>query len=56
MALTGERADYYLLLRQTEIITFVNDGEAARAQQLYFPAQLSGCKPSHPANNSMAPP
>lgn len=55
-ALTNLWADYYLLLSQTEIITSVNDGEAARAQQLYFPAQLGGREPSHPVNNSMAPP
>lgn len=55
-ALTNPWADYYLLLSQTEIITSVNDGKVARAQQLYFPAQLGGREPSHPVNNSMAPP
>lgn len=49
-------ADYYLLLSQTEIITSENDGKAAAAGQLYFPAQLGERKPSHPVNNSMASP
>lgn len=52
----GSGADYYSPLSQTEIITSENDGKAAGAQQLYFPTQLGGRKPSDAVNNSTAPP
>lgn len=48
-------ADYCSPLSRTETIASVNDGVAARAQRLNFPAQLSRRTPSHPVNNSVAP-
>lgn len=41
------QSDYYLAPSQTEIITSVSDGEAGRAQQLYFPAQPRRMRSHH---------